>query len=253
MHFIKLCKLQLTLIIVCFYLAVITDRLISQTQNFYVPIVVSEALRASTTGVSRSVEPVTVGIPIADYHGIKSIDALGIAGSPAYQFRVLDRWPSSNLKWVLADFLADLSANRSVDHYALSIGTGKTGGPNLAQELSGSIWVKTGAIEFEISKTNFNLFRQVIIDGKQLVDRDKSPGIILVGADGVIYSSRNDPSPKVIIEENGPVRAVIKAQGGHYALNGNKLLDYTIRMHFYKGKSRVCGFFIRLEMPIVIR
>ena len=214
-----------------------------QPKTLNVPFKVSEALTASAFGVTRSAEPVTVGVPIADRYNIQSANVLGVAGASTYQFRVLDRWPSGNVKWVLVDFLADVSANQIASQYALTFGTGASGGPDLAQETNGNILVNTGTMKVEIGKTNFNLFREVFIDGISLVARDKSPGIILTGADGVIYASKNDPSSRVIIEENGPVRAVIKAEGAHHSANGKKFLDYTVRMHFIKGKSRIRLFY----------
>ena len=52
-------------------------------------------------------------------------------------------------------------ANSSSNSYSLSIGSGPTGGPDLAQDLGNSILVNTGAMEVEINKTQFDLFRQV--------------------------------------------------------------------------------------------
>ena len=40
-----------------------------------------------------------------------------------------------------------------------------------------------------------------------------------------------------MIEENGPVRTVIKATGTHKDSSGNSYMRFTVRMHFYKGKS----------------
>ena len=42
-----------------------------------------------------------------------------------------------------------------------------------------------------------------------------------------------------MIEENGPVRAVIKATGAYKDSTGSVYMRFTVRMHFYKGLSRV--------------
>lgn len=211
-------------------------------QSISVPLKVSEALIASASGINRTSEPVTVGIPFPDDANIASIDQLGITGRSVYQFRQLDKWPSGNLKWVLVDFLADVSP-RSASTYMLTAGTGTDGGPNLATGGASSIWVDTGVMRVEILKNKFNLFNQVLLGDQVIVSANTSDGVVLRGADGVIYSSKNDPAPRVVIEENGPVRAVIKSEGGHYSSQKLKLFDYTIRMHFYKGKSRVRLFY----------
>jgi hypothetical protein len=212
------------------------------SQSIYVPLKVSEALTAAAKGINRASEPVTVGIPLPDDANISSINLLGVTGRPVYQFRQLDKWPSGNLKWVLVDFLADVSP-KSSSTYELTAGTGTNGGPNLATDGPNSIWVDTGVMRVEILKSNFNLFNQILLGTQAIVTANASQGVVLRGEDGVLYSSRNDPSPRVVIEENGPVRAVIKSEGGHYASQTRKLFDYTIRMHFYKGKSRVRLFY----------
>lgn len=224
------------------YVAV-TTLSFGQSPNLHVPLKISEALRATIPGVARSAEPVTVGIPIADRYNIQNASALGVAGAAAYQFRVLDRWPSGNVKWVLVDFLAEVPANQIASSYALTFGSGASGGPDLAQEIGGNIVINTGAMKAEIGKTNFNLLRDLSVSGISLIERDKSPGIVLASADGGIFFSRHDPAPRVMIEENGPVRAVIKAEGSHVSANGKKFLDYTVRMHFSKGKSRIRLFY----------
>lgn len=226
--------------IICLWMVCMTPRLTAQP--IQVPITVSEALTASAAGVDRALEPVTVGIPLPEDASISSINQLGVGGTPAYQFRQLDVWPSGKVKWVLVDFLADVSAKSSAA-YILTSGTGATGGANLASESTGYIWVNTGAMEAEITKSKFNLVNQIKIGGSTLVASNSSSGIFLMGADGAIYSSMNDPAPRVSIEENGPVRAVIKVEGSHYSSSQKKLLDYTIRMHFYRGKARIRLFY----------
>jgi hypothetical protein len=211
-------------------------------QPIQVPITVSEALTASAAGVHRALEPVTVGIPLPDDAKISSINQLGLAGTPACQFRQLDVWPSGNVKWVLVDFLADVPAKSSAT-YMLTAGTGSYGGADLATDGPASIWLDTGVMRVEISKRSFNLFNQVFLGDQKIVSAQASEGVVLRGVDGVIYSSRNDPSPLVVIEENGPVRATIKAAGSHYDSNNLKHFDYTVRMHFYKGKSRIRLFY----------
>jgi hypothetical protein len=54
-----------------------------------------------------------------------------------------------------------------------------------------------------------------------------------------LYSSANDSSSTAVIEENGPVRTVIKATGNHKDGSGNAYMGFTVRLYFYKGKSAV--------------
>src|SRR6185312_7162630 len=95
---------------------------------------------------------------------------------------------------------------------------------------------------------NFNVLDQVVVGGKTLVASGSSAGLTLMGpAAGQTscgtcttpYTSSNDATSTAVVEENGPVRTVIKADGAHKDASGNTYMRYTVRMAFYKGKSYV--------------
>jgi hypothetical protein len=213
-----------------------------------VPLTVQEALypNAPTAGIARTQDPVTVGVPIADSSAITSTSQLGLAGATVGQFRVLGRWPSGNIMWVLVDTQADLPAGGKNTSIFLTTGSGNFGGPNLAVDNGSSIAVNTGPAQFTIRKARFNLFDSVTVNGRQLVTPGTSAGLVMMGpAPGatscgvcnVAYSSANDLSSTSQIEENGPARVVIKAIGSHVDSTGHAYMHYTVRMSFYKGKS----------------
>src|SRR5271166_4080871 len=127
---------------------------------------------APTAGEDRVQEPVTVGLPVADADGISDISQLGLQGASVGQFRVLGRWPSGNIQWVLVDTQADLTAGRNNTAISMtSGGTGNFGGPNLANDNGDTVKVDTGAAVFTIRKANFNIFDQVRIGEKTLISR----------------------------------------------------------------------------------
>ncbi len=215
-----------------------------------VPLTVQEALypAAPTTGIARSQDPVTVGIPLADSDGINSTSQLGLRGASVGQFRVLGRWPSGNIQWVLVDTQADLSAGGKNTGITLINGSGNFGGANLANDNGSSITVNTGAAVFTIRKANFNVFDQVISGGKTLIASGSSQGLSILGPVypstscnpgpcTTLYLSSNDSQSTAGIEENGPVRAVIRADGIHRDSEGNGYLRFTVRIHFYKNKT----------------
>ena len=211
------------------------------------PLIIQEAIYSGISGISRGQDPVTVGIPLPDSAAINSISQLGMSGTSTGQFRVLGRWPSGNLKWILLDTQADVHKGKENTAIILTTGTGNFGGSDLATENSGTISVNTGTAKFTIKKANFNLIDQAVVDGKTLVASGSSTGLVMVGpAPGrtacpcsTVYSSSNDPNSTAVIEENGPVRAVIKATGQHKDASGNAYMRYTVRLHFYKNKSYV--------------
>jgi len=212
-----------------------------------VPLTVQEAIYSRISGRSRSQDPVTVGIPLPDSGDTRSILQLGLRGASLGQFRVLGRWPSGNIKWVLIDTQADVAAGNKNTSIRLASGTGNFGGSDLARERGATITIDTGPAVFTIRKANFDLIDQAVVNGKTLVASGASTGLVVVGpAPGsttcpcsTTYSSANDPDSTALIEENGPVRAVIKAVGQHKDSRGNAYMRYTVRLSFYKNRSYV--------------
>lgn len=199
-----------------------------------IPITVSESNPSGVSGISVSSEPVTVGVPLPEDSGITTISQLGLSGATAGQFRVLKRHPNNAIWWVLVDTQASVPAD-GTSTVTLTNGSGNFGGENLASETASAITVNTGTATFTINKTNFNLLDQVVIGGTTIVQSGNS-GELLVTTGGVTYSSANSAAT-VTLEENGPVRAVIKATGRLTSSGAVHNGGYTLRMHFYKNKS----------------
>jgi hypothetical protein len=212
-----------------------------------IPLIIQESRVPGTSGVPRSQDPVSVGLPLADSAAIRDATQLGLAGTSAGQFRVLGRWPSGNIKWILVDTLADVTAGGQDTRIALTNGSGNFGGADLAVDGGKTIAVNTGAASFVLRKSRFNLIDQAVVNGKTIVASGSSAGLVVVGPSpgitvcpcSTIYSSSNDPASKVVIEENGPVRTVIKATGQHFDSDGHAYMRFTVRLHFYKNKSFV--------------
>ena len=212
-----------------------------------VPLTVQEAIYSGVPGISRTQDPVTVGIPLPDSANINSTSQLGLSGALVGQFRPLGRWPSGNIKWLQVDTQTDLSAGGQNTNIVLTQGTGNFGGSNLATDNGANITVSTGTATFTIKKANFNLIDQAVVNGQTLVASGSSAGLVVVGpAPGsttcpcsTTYSSSNDPDSTAVVEENGPVRVVIKATGQHKDATGNAYMRYTVRLHFYKNRDNV--------------
>jgi len=216
-------------------------------------LTVQEALYpgAPTKGINRVQDPVTVGIPLADTAGIKNVTQLGLRGASVGQFRVLGRWPSGNIQWILVDTQADLKGGGLNTALTLNAhGTGNFGGSDLATDNGSTITVNTGAAIFTVRKANFNVLDQVVVSGKTLIAPGTSQGLAVVGPLSpetscnpgpctTLYLSSNDSQSTATIEENGPVRAVIRADGMHRDSGGHGYLHFTVRLHFYKNKTFV--------------
>jgi exo-rhamnogalacturonan lyase-like protein len=206
-----------------------------------VPLTIQEALPGGITGLARAGGPVTVGIPLEESAGISNVSQLGLSGASAGQFRELARWPSGAIKWVLVDFQSDVLAGGTTSGVSLTTGSGNFGGSALAVDGGASIAISTGAASFTIQKSPFRFFDQVSVGGTGIVTAGGEGLVVLDGA-GTRFTSANDAGGSVIIEENGPVRAVVRATGSLKNASGTRICDYAVRLHFYKGKSFARAF-----------
>jgi len=209
----------------------------NSTASLNIPITVQEALSKDVSGIDRTNEPLTIGIPLMDSDNIKDISQLGLSGVSMGQFRVLRRYDSGNIQWVLIDTQVSLPANGTTTIY-LTTGSDNFGGEDLAKDNGDYITINTGKAQFKIRKKNFNFFDSVVVDGEEFITSNNQGSIVAL-SDGTYYKSINDPNSTAIIEENGPVRAVIKADGKLLDENGDFLFGYTARLHFYKNKPYV--------------
>jgi hypothetical protein len=211
-----------------------------------VNLTVQESIYPGITGFFRQQEPVSVGIPLADSAGVRETLELGLDHASAGQFRVLGRWPSGNIKWVLVDTLVDLAAGKANSSISLKRGSGNFGGPDLATEDGSKITISTGTAKFVVLKKNFDLIDEASANGRALIKPHASTGLVVVGPSpgnsacpcSTVYTSSNDPASAAAIEENGPVRAVVRSTGRLKDKSGHVYMRYTVRLHFYKGKTR---------------
>jgi len=196
-----------------------------------VPITVQELVPAGVPGRARTAEAISAGVPLNVEDGITDVGQLGFVGAPAAQFRILQRdRETQKATWVLVDFVASVPGNG----YALVDGTGNFGGAALAVDQGTRIVVSTGVANFEIRKSGFNVLDRVLLGADELVGTHAGGGLV-VTAGGARYESGLDTTSETAIEENGPVKTVVRARGVLRGAAGAPFLRYTVRLHFYKG------------------
>ena len=209
--------------------------------------ILDEAM-VSTTG-----RPITGGVPLPEQAGITStsqVELLDAGGEPIpAQMTVLSRWgaapddPTRPIRWLLLDYQTDLDAGEARD---LSVHYDNAGSfdhpvstPISTSEDGTHITVDTGAASFRIKKNGNNFFDQVLIGETTILDAAQADMIVTIG--GVPRRSSLGTSAAEI-ELAGPLRTVV----GIYGHFQNNVLDYTVRLHFFAGKSSVRAF-LRLE------
>ena len=181
----------------------------------------------------------TFGIPIPQDWGVGEVGgrpALGIAGSSRWQFRTLDQWPDGSVRWALVDIATTVGTGQPAPLYDLVPGDGVATTPDIGRVDGAWLRLDTGPLQVAVDRFAFDLFEEVVADGVRVVAPGSMTGLVgttsLGGALGVGPSS-------VTLAENGPARAVIKAEGTLVDALGQGVLDYTCRLTARAGSRDV--------------
>ncbi|MFH0920343.1 MAG: hypothetical protein V1913_08255, partial [Fibrobacterota bacterium] len=208
-----------------------------------IPITVKEALPANVTaGWARSGEPVKLGVPLLDAENISSTTQLGIQGVTDVQFRVMARYATGNIRWVLVDFPASVSAKDSAIYHLVDNGSGQAA-ESLAVDEGMQIVVNTGAMQVKIKKTQTNIFDEVSVGGVTYISSGNNGGLWLQQGGEDYRSNYDADSCRVVIEENGPFRCCIRIDGFLFKSDHSDFcMRYGMRLHFYKNKRYTRAF-----------
>jgi len=173
--------------------------------------------------------PVTNGVPFPQ-GALGSVDdlrmTLGGEEVPA-QVKPLGTWPDGSIKWVLVSILADVPAGESAE-YVLEFGRDVSRGIEpepMARVEADAIVIDTGAAEFTIESLG--------IAGPTGTCQTR-----LTDSAGVEYSTEG-ASAELTLEENGPVRVVVKAAGHLTAEDGSESFAIEQRIIAYRGQPFV--------------
>ncbi|HOM82296.1 MAG TPA: hypothetical protein PLZ94_10975 [Armatimonadota bacterium] len=209
------------------------------------------------TDRARAAWPVTSGVPLPegllrDPQRCRLLDASG-KSVPA-QFQALAWWPASGtVKWLQVSFLASTTPGQSTS-YTLECGTPGSTTPNpirvtasrpqagegVVGEAALPVTVNTGPLELTLDAGGFAPFAQVTLNGKRVGSAAAGEGgFEIIDEKGTIYSSALAPPDQVLIEEQGPVRAVVFVRGKLVNRNGEGFMRYLCRMHFHAGRPAV--------------
>ncbi|MCP5052929.1 MAG: hypothetical protein GY940_37520, partial [bacterium] len=200
-------------------------------------------------GVTRSAEPVTMGIPFAKGELQSSTPVRitnGSGNTVDAQFMTMATWGDGSIKWLKCDFQAGVSANATAT-YTLKTGTSHNPSTELTvSESSGAITVTTGPLRFMVNKNAFNVLHRVYLDldnnrqytsGEEIITPGQSVGPIVTKGSADYKATANTPE-NIEIEEQGPMKVVIKVSGRHYR-NSSYLLKYETRIYAYAGKPYI--------------
>ncbi|MCB9897148.1 MAG: hypothetical protein H6825_04000 [Planctomycetes bacterium] len=197
-----------------------------------VPILVQEALPKETAGTTRTAAVATFGLPFSREQAVPLVDgrpALAVSGADRYQFEVLDTWYGDDtVRWALVHVQTDVAASQITQGLTVVAGDGSSGQADLVSNGSGgTLVIDTGPLQATIKTVGFNLFKKVVVDGTTLVDSN-ADGLTGRSLEGDLLTPSDDT--EVVVEENGPAHAVIRATGSLTTVSGDEPVDFTCRI-----------------------
>lgn len=212
-----------------------------------IPIVVDQYVPDPRPGA-----PVKCGVPfprgelkVADAAAVRVVDGGGRA--VPHQARITATWNpdgSDGVRWLLVDFLADPGQS-----YALAFnepGSAPAAAlPAIAVITNGAIAIDTGPITGTMPDRGGRIFDGLMAMGGPLVVKpgtnDALPfnGFYVEHEKKGVFRADLDPEATVVLEESGPIRATLKADGWYANAAGEKFCRYSVRLHFFRGRQDI--------------
>ena len=155
-------------------------------------------------------------------------------------------WPDGSLKWIGLSTVVDTNAGTTFELEPV-----KTSGNSPLKtkvkvtETNDGVLVNTGVLQCDIPKHGEQLIRYIKMDGKEISTGGRLVCILQNGPSQEIGAQPSKEKfisniEKVTIEQNGPVRAVIKIKGKHVSESGSRSwLPFIVRLYFYAGQQSI--------------
>ncbi|WP_027330717.1 hypothetical protein [Marinimicrobium agarilyticum] len=157
-------------------------------------------------------------------------------------------WPDGSVKWTAHAVPAGVVLGKQ---FRVEKGSGPAPQqPVRVSSLSGAIEVDTGPVTYSVPTSGEYLIRSMARSGAVVAKNARMVGLVQdevdPGASVSRVSSFQSRTDRVTVEQEGPVRAVIKLEGVHQIDAGKEWLPFTLRLYFYSGAEslRVSHSFI---------
>lgn len=211
----------------------------------------------------------TGGIPfprgaLASPDQIEVTDAAGT--SLPCQGSVLSKYEDGSIQWLLLSFLAPVSTEPPPDtpfaylvprsgecqfRFGQGVKSADFPGAMGVEEDEERIVVTSRRMRLVVPKGRFGMFESLEMEGREMVAAGDENDLLVVSPEGEEFRASLDPTYKAVVEEQGPLRSVIKMTGRHTSLSGRTLLDYVVRVHVYAESTSLAieHQFINCEEP----
>ncbi|MDD5596249.1 MAG: hypothetical protein PHY94_08435, partial [Candidatus Omnitrophica bacterium] len=158
-----------------------------------------------------------------------------------FQAKITAKWPDLSIKWAIITFKASCAQKYFLRYSKLSTDFKPVSKISL-QDMNEEIIVDTGVLKFKVNKKKFGIFNGVWLDeNKNGVYQDSEmycgAGEMVLAHNKKEYLSTLDKETQVKVEDTGPLKAVIKAQGWFVNPKGEKFCRFIVRISAYAGES----------------
>lgn len=210
------------------------------------------------SGTALKGHPVTLGIPLPegahqDTKTFRIVDATGKA-VPA-QFSALNRWwlKDGSIRTLQASFLADGAASTDTKFTLSDAGASEVASPLVVVDASDKVTVTTGPLRFTVRKDSGGMLDQAwfdrdgdgsYADGEAMLaaglrgELTVAAAALLPGLTaGAKVSTADRKDAKVTVEENGPVRTVIRIEASTSPPGAP--FGYKLRIYAWRGRADI--------------
>ncbi|MCX7590476.1 MAG: hypothetical protein N2255_02500, partial [Kiritimatiellae bacterium] len=188
-----------------------------------------------------------VPMPLGKLKDAGTLRLLDAEGKPVpTQFTVLNRWPSDgSIRWVLVEFPLDIEGGQTKMFTLTSESQLPTAAPAVTVKVTedaNKIAVDTGPLRFSVRRKGFALLDTVSIVARGQEIPVAGPlacgnGFTIVQADGKVFDTLKDENSSVRVEETGPLRVTLLAEGRHQGVDGPGPFSYQARIYATAGSA----------------
>ncbi|MEO7414318.1 MAG: Tat pathway signal sequence domain protein [Opitutaceae bacterium] len=155
-------------------------------------------------------------------------------------------WPDGSLKWSGFASVAGPEQGGALKLSATSGASTTADGVKLTlKESNGIIDIDTGVMKARLRTSGANLIESISIAGREVARAGQLVVLLQTGPDveeGTAPAREKFLSKvqKVVVEQSGPIRAVVKIDGAHQAVSGaREWLPFSVRLYFYAGEESI--------------
>lgn len=189
-------------------------------------------------GVAPAVQPgATWGMPWPrGRHTKETLFTLRDSGGSAHPLQSwpLAYWPDGSLKWTAHALPAGAQPATGAQ---VEPGTPVAGTRLSVRETAESIEIDTGVIVARLARAGTVLVPSVQREGREILRGGRLVALRQNGPEATgVTELQSGEIGNVTLEQNGPVRAVVRFEGRHATANdGRRWLPFVVRLYFYAG------------------